>query len=84
MDIVNGENLNESEIRLSLPAGVRSGLDKKSRFVAWECLWNRGLVGNRMFPRAQLYLRCNGAKREPEGPILLNSSGMNIDLKESV
>ncbi len=29
--IVNGENLNESEIRLSLPAGVRSGLDKMSK-----------------------------------------------------
>ena len=30
-DIVNGANLNESEIRLSLPAGVRSGLDKMNR-----------------------------------------------------
>ena len=30
-DIVNGENLNESKIRLSLPTSVWSGLDKKSR-----------------------------------------------------
>ena len=30
-NIVNGENLNESEIRLSLPTGVRSGLDRMNR-----------------------------------------------------
>ena len=30
-DIVNGENLNESKIRLSLPTSLWSGLDKMSR-----------------------------------------------------
>ena len=33
-DIVNGANLNESKIRLSLPTRVWSDIDKKSRFAA--------------------------------------------------